>query len=257
MTITIRVLGCSGGIGGERTHTSSFLVDDDILIDAGTGVTTLSVEAIQKIDHVFVTHAHLDHICSIPFMVDLAGSVRVKPLIVHALKETIETMQKHIFNWQIWPDFTAIPNQEQAFLKFQICAIDELITLDNRQFTVLPANHVIPATGYAVSSDQASFVFTGDTTINKKLWPILNQLPELKHLVIETSFAEREHTLALLSKHLCPSLLAEELAQLAQDPIVHITHLKPGAAEQIMQEIFATIHDRDIQMLQTGQVFSI
>lgn len=42
----LRVLGCSGGIGGiggRHLRTSSFLVDHDILIDAGTGVAELSV----------------------------------------------------------------------------------------------------------------------------------------------------------------------------------------------------------------------
>ena len=38
------------------------LLDEDILIDAGTGVGDLSLEELKKIDHVFVTHSHLDHV---------------------------------------------------------------------------------------------------------------------------------------------------------------------------------------------------
>ena len=38
-----RVLGCSGGIGA-RARTTSFLVDDDVLLDAGTGVEDLSID---------------------------------------------------------------------------------------------------------------------------------------------------------------------------------------------------------------------
>lgn len=62
----LRVLGCSGGIGAN-SHTTAMLLDEDILIDAGTGVGTLSLDELSKIDHVFVTHAHLDHTAFIPF----------------------------------------------------------------------------------------------------------------------------------------------------------------------------------------------
>ena len=39
----LRVLGCSGGIGGRHLRTTSLLVDNDILIDAGTGVGDVSL----------------------------------------------------------------------------------------------------------------------------------------------------------------------------------------------------------------------
>src|SRR5258705_5612630 len=57
----LRVLGCSGGIGGRHLRTTSFLVDSDILIDAGTGVGDLTLAELSQIDHIFVTHSHLDH----------------------------------------------------------------------------------------------------------------------------------------------------------------------------------------------------
>jgi phosphoribosyl 1,2-cyclic phosphodiesterase len=68
----LKVLGCSGGIGG-KLRTTSMLIDDDVLIDAGTGVGDLSIPELAAIDHVFVTHSHMDHIGSIPFLVDTVG----------------------------------------------------------------------------------------------------------------------------------------------------------------------------------------
>lgn len=56
----VRVLGCSGGIN-QGVATTSFLVDDDILIDAGTGVGDLSLEEMRRIKPVFISHSHLDH----------------------------------------------------------------------------------------------------------------------------------------------------------------------------------------------------
>src|SRR6478672_3750354 len=107
----VRVLGCSGGIGGSL-RTTSLLVDDDILVDAGTGVGDLTLEGLARIDHVFVTHSHLDHIACIPFLVDTTCWMRRNPITVYALRETIEALKAHIFNWKIWPDFTQIPNAD-------------------------------------------------------------------------------------------------------------------------------------------------
>lgn len=61
----LRVLGCSGGIGGNL-RTTSMLLDHDVLIDAGTGVCDLGLHELSAIDHVFLTHSHLDHIVSVP-----------------------------------------------------------------------------------------------------------------------------------------------------------------------------------------------
>src|SRR6185312_16450709 len=101
----IRILGCSGGIGGKHLRTTSMLVDDDVLIDAGTGVGDLTLAELTAIDHVFLTHSHLDHTVSIPFLVDTMSGTRTTPLEVHALPETIEVLARHIFNWKVWPDF--------------------------------------------------------------------------------------------------------------------------------------------------------
>jgi 3',5'-cyclic-nucleotide phosphodiesterase len=114
----LRVLGCSGGIGA-RARTTSFLVDADILLDAGTGVEDLSVDELAAIDHVFVTHSHLDHICALPLLVDSVGGLRERPITVHALPETIEALRTHIFNWVIWPDFTEIPHFDRPWMRFE------------------------------------------------------------------------------------------------------------------------------------------
>jgi len=110
----LKVLGCSGGIGGSRTRTTSFLVDDDVLIDCGTGVGDMEFDELVKVDHVFITHSHMDHIASIPLMVDSVGEARNVPLTVYATVETIRILRAHIFNWLVWPDFTSIPDRRTS-----------------------------------------------------------------------------------------------------------------------------------------------
>ena len=233
------------------------LLDDDVLIDAGTGVGDLSLAELQAIDHVFVTHAHLDHICSIPFMVDTVGSLRDSPLTVHATLATLNTLRTHIFNNQIWPDFSRLPSIEKPYLRYSPIAVGETVTLSERHITAVPAVHLVPAVGYHLRGPKGSLVFTGDTTSNDALWAVVNKIEDLRYLIIETAFWEAEHDVAVASKHLCPSLLAEELKKLKRPAEVYITHLKPGEMELTMQQIQAVARALEPNMLVTGQVFSL
>src|SRR5256885_8627031 len=188
----LRVLGCSGGIGGRHLRTTSFLVDSDILIDAGTGVGDLSLAELSLIDHIFITHSHLDHVTSIPFLVDTVGGMRAKPLIVYATRATIEILKNHLFNWAIWPDFTEIPTPEAPFLRYQEISLGEPLSLAGRTITSIPARHTVPAVGYQLDSGSASLVFTGDTGPNDALWRIVNRIENLKYLIIQTAFSNKE-----------------------------------------------------------------
>jgi ribonuclease BN (tRNA processing enzyme) len=251
----LRVLGCSGGIGGRQNRTTSFLLDQDVLIDAGTGVGDLSLSELTLIDHIFITHSHLDHVNSIAFFVDSVGALRPKPVTVYALAETIAILKRGLFNWDIWPDFTVIPTPEQPWLRYQPVKVGEVITLGGRKITVLPAVHTVPAVGYQLDSGKASLVFTGDTGPNDALWSVVNTIANLKYLIIETAFSNKDRELAELSRHLCPALLGEELAKFALPAEIYITHLKPAEIELTMQEIEELAGKTQPRLLQNNHVF--
>lgn len=251
----IKVLGCSGGIGGNL-RTTAMLVDDDILVDAGTGVGDLSIEQLAKIDHIFVTHSHLDHVTSIPFLVDTVCWMRTSPVTVHATAATLQILKDHLFNWKIWPDFSQIPNAEKPFMVFSEITIGVTVDLQGRKFTAIPANHVVPAVGFLVDSGQASLLFSGDTTTNDDLWAVANTTANLKYLVIETAFSNAERAIAIASKHLCPSMLADELSKLTKSVEVFVTHLKPGEVQLTMNEIAIDAARWAPRMLENGQEFN-
>lgn len=251
----LRVLGCSGSIGGQQNRTTSFLVDQDILIDAGTGVGDLSLAELTLIDHIFITHSHLDHVDSIAFFLDSVGALRPKAVTVYTTKPTIEILKRNLFNWDIWPDFTVIPTPEDPWLRYQEIEVGQVITLGSRKITVLPAIHTVPAVGYHLDSGKSSLVFTGDTGPNDGLWEVVNKIENLKFLIIETAFSDKERKLAELALHLCPSMLAEELAKLQRPAEVYITHLKPSEIELTMQEIEELAVGRQPRLLQNNHVF--
>ncbi len=248
----LKVLGCSGGIGGNL-HTTSFLLDQDILIDAGSGVSELSLSELREIDHVFITHSHLDHICCLPFLVDSVGWMRAHPLTVYASKATLDALKQHIFNWVVWPDFTEIPDAERPVMRFHEIALGEIVDLQGRKIRSVPAHHTVPAVGYHLDSGQSSLVFSGDTHINDRLWEVVNRIENLRYLVIETAFSEGEKNLADLSLHLCPSLLAGELAKFTGEAEIFITHLKPGEVEVTMREIESCVGALNPKMLLNNQ----
>lgn len=252
----LRILGCSGGIGGNL-RTTSMLLDHDVLIDAGTGVGDLSLAEMCVIDHVFVTHSHLDHIASLPLLVDSVGFMRDQPLVIHATDETIAILKQHVFNWEIWPDFTEIPTLHQPLLRFERIACGETVEIGGRRITPLPANHVVPAVGFQIDSGKASLVFSGDTTTCDALWEAVNRIRNLAYLIVETAFSNAEKELAVVSKHLCPSLLADELHKLKLTPEIYVTHLKPGEIELTMQEVSECVRGFVPKMLQNGQVFEL
>lgn len=261
----VRVLGCSGAIAKD-CRTTSFLIGERILIDAGTGVGDLTLEEMSKIDHVFLTHSHLDHIAALPLMLDAVSSFRRSPVQIYALPATIAALQTHIFNNVIWPDFSAIPSKTEPFLQYQAFATGDSLTVDNTEIEVLPARHTVPAVGFAARGDTGWWVFSGDTERNHAFWDRVNALP-VAYLVIETAFSNRESDLAQRSLHLAPDTLALELANIPQSSCypIYITHTKPSETGLIMDEIraFDCVSQtergasHDIRWLRAGQVLEV
>lgn len=244
----IRILGCSGGIG-EDLHTTSLLVDEDILIDAGTGVGNLTLAEMARVRHIFITHSHLDHIAGIPLMVDSIFGQIHEPIVIHASAETIAALGKHIFNWVIWPDFTQLPTAGHGVIRYEQMSPYEVLTLGARQIRMIPVNHVVAGVGYAIESAGKVAAFTGDTTTNDSFWAALNEYASVEVLIAECAFANQEQDLCRKAHHYCPDLLAADLGKLRHRPRTFLTHLKPGAEAQIEHECRQLLQGLDLRRL--------
>ena len=257
----IRVLGCSGAIAAG-CKTTSFLLDETLLVDAGTGVGDLTLDELARIDDILVSHSHLDHVLSIGLLADSVMRARAalgrKPINVYALPETLAALRSHIFNGVIWPDFTRLPSAEAPVLEFKPFAVGQVLQFAHCRAEVLEAAHTVPAVGFAVEADPAAgwWVFTGDTGPNPALWKRLADR-KVAHLVIETAFSDDERQLARISRHLCPAALDHELAQLRGSVDVHITHIKPGEQEAVMSQIGRLGSPHRIHALVAGQVMQL
>jgi len=256
--LQIKILGCSGGIGGSR-RTTSILLGDDTLIDCGTGVLDLEIEELVKIRRVFLTHTHLDHLLSLPLMLDtVQEEAELQPLQLYLTRECDQIIREHLFNWKLWPDFFNLGGAEPTVLESNIHTVGELIKTDQCELQMLPANHSVPAVGYLVrSSSGGSLAFSGDSTSNDQLWETLNQQSDLDHLIIECSYTDAEQELSIKAKHYCSSSLAEDLKKLKLRPDIYLTHLKPGAEDEIVAEVQKLVPDRSVKALRNGQQFEL
>lgn len=253
----IRILGCSGGIGAE-SRTSAMLIDNDVLIDAGTGIGDLALHELRSIRHVFLTHAHLDHIAGLPMLVDSIFDENFdEPMTVYARFETLDAIKAHLFNDIIWPDFAKLPSEAHPMLRYVICNPGDTVLIKHREFQAIDVLHSVPSLGYTVQNSGGVFAVSGDTKTNETLWPVLNACEDLKVLVIEVSFPDEQEKLATMSGHYCPSTMSRDLARLEHNPDIWLTGMKPGEEERILGQVLAAVPDRNVRMLCRGTVITV
>jgi ribonuclease BN (tRNA processing enzyme) len=258
----LQVLGCSGSIARD-CRTTSFLLDDDVLIDAGTGVGDLPLDALERIDHILLSHSHLDHVLGVPLLADSVLRRRqargARPIEVHALQPTIDVLRGDLFNNRLWPDFTRLPTSDTPVLRFVPFEIGDVLTLGARRIEVLSARHSVPACGFAIHATargRGAWVFSGDTGPNPEFWARISQFP-VEHIVIETAFSEAENAIARSSGHHCPSSLAGEIAGAPADARLYITHIKPGEIDAVMAGLRALRQERPLMELLKGDTFEL
>lgn len=252
----IRVLGSSGGIG-KGSKTTSFLLDDDVLIDAGTGVGELTLAEMQKIRTIFLTHSHLDHISHLSFLLDTLFNHLQSPIQVFAQQDTINTIKEHIFNWAVWPDFSVLPDAQNPVVIFHAMEAGEEKILGKRSIKMIAVNHTVPTVALSATQNGKSFAFSADTTSNETLWQGLNKLESLDLLFVEAAFPNDQIELCKIAKHYCPSLLAEDLKKLKHQPKICISHTMPVDEELVMQQCHEAIPDRELSLLATDQVYEL
>ncbi len=252
----IKILGWSGGIGANL-RTTSFLIDDDVLVDAGTGLGDLPLNQMTGIRHIFLTHSHMDHITGLPLLADSMFGVHDEPIVVHAQEETIGALKQHIFNWTIWPDFSELPTKERPSLRFRPMKPGEKLTIRSRQFEMIPVNHTVPGVGYCVLGNKGTVAFSGDTTTNDTLWDVLNLYGDIDLLFVEAAFSNNDIEISQLSKHYCPTTLGEDIIKLNHRPDVWLTHFKPGEEELIYRECVEAMPDFNVQYLRGGEIFKL
>jgi len=252
----LRVLGCSGGVAAGL-ETTALLLDDDILIDCGTGVGELTLDEMGRIRHLFLTHSHLDHCALLPMLLDNIFGQLSSPLVVYGLEETLSAVHDHLFNGKIWPDFTCLPSAAEPVVRLQAMVPGESVELAKRKVELIAVTHTVAAAAYRLESQGRSLAFSGDTSGNETFWAALNRAGNVDVVIVDAAFANSDRARAAAAAHYCPETLAEDLVKLDGRPQVFITHLKPGAEQAIMTELQQALPEWALQPLKAGMVFEV
>ena len=250
-SVHLTILGCSGSeCGGD--HPCSFLVGDHILIDAGSAASALNLEQQQKIQHVFITHAHLDHIKDLAFLGENILPHQQAPIQVHAHPEVLAAIRQHVFNGVLWPDFTVLPSEDRPVFQFRAIAAGESVKLENVSIEAVPVHHGPAALGFLLHGGKHHIAISGDTGPTDTLWQMVERDRQVSDVLVEVTFPNHMKSLADSAAHLTPSLLEQELQKLSrQDIRVHVYHLKQPFSAEIQREI-AALDDSRVRILATG-----
>ena len=252
----IKVLGCHGG-ELPRHRTTCFLIDEKLTIDGGAITAALELEEILKIDDIFLTHSHFDHVKDVPLMTDLLVGKRQKPVVVHGPAETMEAMDKDVFNNRVWPDFRTIPTPEKPVIAFDVIPVHETVVCQGLRIRAIPVHHPVYSVGYIIESKDGAVAFSGDTGPTDELWRAINATPNLKAVFVELSFPTTMQWLADVSGHLTPKTVMSELSKFdRRGAKVYLYHIKPAVIDEVKAEVKALRKDY-LHVCELDEVYNI
>jgi ribonuclease BN (tRNA processing enzyme) len=230
-----------------------FLIDGESALDAGSLTEALPLAAQRRIRRVVLTHAHLDHVAALPFLLEnLYG--RREPLEVFAPAPVLAVLRRDLFNGRLWPDFTRLPSRSNPTLRYRAIAPERPFRAGGLSWTAIPVDHLVPAYGYAVAKAGRAVLFSGDTQPTSRLWIYARRVPNLKAIFLEASFSDAQAAVARASCHLTPRQLPGELAKAPGRVPVYLYHMKPPSLPRIRREVEALGEPR-LRLLESERSF--
>ncbi|MGC8685742.1 MAG: MBL fold metallo-hydrolase, partial [bacterium] len=216
---------------------TSFLINKHLVLDAGSITGVLGLKEQLGINHIVVTHAHVDHSRDLMFLADNIIGANGRGFILYSIPEVLKDIKKHFFNWRIWPDLTALPDYKKPVIKLKAIKNGQTARISKLKITLCKVNHTVPTAGVIIDDGNDSVVFSADTAPTAKLWSLAAKKRNLKGIFIECSYPEEKNKLASISKHLTPSLLGKEIKKIGRDVMVYVYHIKPQFYNQITKEL--------------------
>ena len=250
----IQVLGGHGGLAKGHS-TTSFLIDDTLLIDAGAVASTLAVSDQAKIQNILISHSHLDHIKDLAFICDNCFGMKAEPFHVYTHETVKKIIMNHLFNETIWPDFTKLPNATNPTIEFISVKPEESFNVGHFKVKGIKVQHPNDAMGFIIEKDQKAVLFTLDTASTSRIWEVAKEYKNLKAIFTEVSFPNSLEQVAIASDHHTAKSPKLEINHMPASIPIILTHLKPNFRSMIMREI-EELKESRIQVLEEdGQVF--
>ncbi len=241
----------------NKQHLSCFVIDDRVTIDAGSLAMSTNETQKEQIRDVILTHAHIDHIAGLPLFIDDLFANIVKPLEIYATNEVIKILQEDIFNWDVYPNFAELENENGVVLKYCPFEVGEIFDSEHLKIKAINVNHKVPAVGFVISDGKSKIAFTGDTAEMDEFWNVINDELNLKALLIECAFPNRLGELADISHHMTPCILEKELKKFEhKDCPIYAINLKPMYHDEIVKEL-NDLNVKNLNIFEVDKVYEI
>ena len=246
----------SQGRATPEQRLTCFLIDECVAVDAGSIALALSTEQRAKVRDIIVTHPHMDHIASLPIFIDDLFESLETPVRIYATEEVIGLLERDIFNWNVYPRFSELKNDHGPVMEYVPIPIEQPFPIAHLNVTAVPVNHIVPTVGLVVSDGQSTIAFSSDTSETDKFWELINKLPRMDALLVETSFPDSMAKLAEVSRHFTPASLERDLRKLNHNGLdILAVHIKPAYRELVIEELKALKHP-GLGVMEPGRVYS-
>ncbi|MDR3633571.1 MAG: 3',5'-cyclic-nucleotide phosphodiesterase [Isosphaeraceae bacterium] len=217
----------------------SYLFNDTLAIDAGSLGLYGTPHAQAQIQHVLISHTHIDHTATLPIFIENAYEGKADCVTVHGSDAVLESLRHDMFNDRTWPDFVALSQGAAPFLKLARLEAGQTVELAGLRITPVAVNHVVPTLGFLVEDESVAVLIASDTGPTEELWRLANGSSKLKAVFLEAAFPNELAELASISKHLTPSLFGAEVRKLTRDATVVAVHIKARFRTAVLEELRA------------------
>jgi ribonuclease BN (tRNA processing enzyme) len=223
----------------SRQYLSSYRINRSVLVDAGAAGLDGSPEDQSDVRFVLISHAHADHIASLPILLENVYEPGGRGLTVFGSRSSLDTLRRHVFNDEVWPDLVRLSSAESRFLDLVEMESGATVELDGLRITAVAVDHVVPTFGFIVTEGDVSVLIVSDTGPTQAIWDAANATPNVKGVFLEASFPDSMSGLAAASKHLTPTTFAGEVRKLKSRPRIIAIHIKERHRRRIVEELEA------------------
>jgi ribonuclease BN (tRNA processing enzyme) len=237
-------------------YLTTVLVNDAVAIDAGS-LGLYGTPADQaRVRHVFLTHAHMDHVASLPIFLENVSDDSAHCPTVYAPEAVLDVVRRDILNDRLFPDFVRLSRDGPPLVRLEPLTPGTPVRVAGLTITAAEVNHVVPTVGYLVDDGVSAFAFVTDTAPTDAVWALANGCPRLTAVFVEVTFPEDQGWLAGVAKHLTPRLFAGEVHKLRPGVPVYAIHVKARFREQVVREV-AALGLPDVRVLEPGRVVEV
>lgn len=190
----LHCLGTAGYHPNESRHTSCYAIPElELVLDAGSGFFRLGKLIQSDTLHILLSHAHLDHVFGLTFVLDFLATTPLRNVHVYGESEKLKAIREHLFHpllFPVPPDFYW-HNLEECGNRFSI---------GTSHVSWFPLEHPGGSVGYRIDTQTTSLAYITDTTCYPRS-PYWSEIQGVEWLLHECNFPDEYEELAIKTGH--------------------------------------------------------